>query len=124
MNPNAEIDRPIRTLIAATALAVTTAVLSVTVPLVIRNFDTLFKGFDAEISGFTRFVIASRYAWWLFTLAAIRLLVWVGANKRVKPDELRKMRLALRVLTVVVGLAMGGAVIAMYYPIFKLGAVV
>jgi hypothetical protein len=63
-------------------------------------------------------------AWWVLALASIALLLWIGRRSRAPQIEIRRMKLALGALTIATGVSVAIAIIGLYLPIFKLGAVV
>jgi hypothetical protein len=93
-------------------------------PRTIGDFEELFKRFGADLPGLTRFVIATRHGWWLFAIAAISILVWIAMRPASTGAEQRRQMLAVVACAVAFGVAYGLAVVALYMPIFKLGAAV
>ena len=93
-------------------------------PLVIGNFEELFKGFGAELPALTRFILATRHAWVLFSIAAIAIVVWIVRRPASNQKEHRRQKMAVIVYAMLFAMAAGIAVIALYLPIFQLGAVV
>jgi type II secretory pathway component PulF len=119
-----EIDRPRGVLIQAAVLAATTTFIAIRASRVIREFEVLFKGFGTELDALTRFLMAVPDAWWVLALASIALLLWIGRRSRAPQIEIRRMKLALGALTIATGVSVAIAIIGLYLPIFKLGAVV
>ena len=124
MNPEEQIERPVGTLITAVLLAVTTTWIAIRFPATLDSFDAMFRSFGADLPAPTRLVLRLPYAWWLLALPAIALLARVSARPRLTRAELRRMKIAQRLMLIAAGLAFGLAAWAIYLPIFKLGAVV
>ena len=93
-------------------------------PRTIGGFEDLFKGFGADLPGLTRFVLDTRHGWWIFAIAAISILVWIGTRPATTRIERRRQTLAVIAYAIVFGVAWGLTVVALYIPIFKLGAAV
>ncbi len=111
-------------LVAAALTAVGTVLAAARAPRVIGEFRALYQGLGAEVTADTKPILNFPYVWWVFAIAAVSLLVWVGSKSQVSPVEERQMKRALRILIVLTGLAYGVAAYALYLPFFKLGAVV
>jgi hypothetical protein len=122
MNESEEIKRPINLLINAVINAVVSLAFSARWPEALEGFRGLFVGFGAQLGTATRLVLATPYLWAFLALVAIALLVWVGTRSRTTRTEVRRMKIAVRGFTVAMGLTLGFATLALYLPIFKLGA--
>jgi type II secretory pathway component PulF len=120
----ATVPRPLGLLIVAVIEAWVCAIAGIRASNTIENFQSMLKGFGSELPDSTSIVIATRYGWALFSIAAIALLVWIGVRPNVTRLELRRKKLALTWLAVLFGLALGFTIYALYLPIFRLGAVV
>jgi len=91
----------------------------------IPQFQSLFKGFGADLPGITTFFIHQRYVLWI--LPAILLLLIGFALSRAPKQAIETHRIFVAVIAAVCCLSVvlqSAAVYAMYAPIFKLGAVV
>ena len=124
MNPEEQIERPVGTLITAVILAVTTTWIAIRFPATLASFDEMFRSFGADLTASTRLVLRLPYAWWLLALPALALLARVSTRQRLRRAELRRTKIALRLMLIATGLAFGLAAWAIYLPIFKLGAAV
>ena len=124
MDSREEIPRPGGTLVIVTILLVTASWLSYLVPIVIENFDDTLRTLGSNLPPATRFLLATRHAWVIFVVLAVPLFIWVIARSRVTREELRRMKLAIRLLTVVMVLAYGIAAWAVFVPFFRMGEVV
>jgi len=90
----------------------------------IERFRELFRGFGAELPAATRFILGAAWIWYLLAICGAALGAWVINKPIVNGPELRRMKLAVRAFTLVVGLFIAFAIYAVYAPIFALGAVV
>jgi hypothetical protein len=93
-------------------------------PPTIGGFEELFKGFGADLPGLTRFVLDTRYGWWIFAIAAISILAWIVKRPATTRVEKRRQMFAVIAYAVAFGVAYGLTVVALYIPIFKLGAAI
>ena len=116
--------RSLGMLIVAAISAVFTVLLAMRLPVALQSFRALFKAFGADIPAITKFVIDTGPVWWVFAIASVSVFVWVAARAQPGVVEHRRMKLALRTVIAVTVLACGFAAIAIYSPIFKMGAVV
>ena len=116
--------RPAGLLIAAIIEAWTAAYTAITAPATLAEFGELFKGFGADLPVSTRALVAMPWFWMPFAVVAIGLLIWIGVKARPTDVEKRRMKRALWIFGIVFGLSIGWAAIALYLPIFRLGAVV
>jgi hypothetical protein len=116
--------RPTGLLIAAILEAWTAGYAAVTAPSTLGNYRRLFAGFGAELSGSSKALLELPYLWYPFALTAVALLVWVGVRAQPTDVERRRMKRALWIFGVVFGLSIAWAAVALYVPVFKLGAVV
>ncbi|HEX6398592.1 MAG TPA: hypothetical protein VFZ95_14300 [Steroidobacteraceae bacterium] len=121
MDPRQEVDRPGGMRVAATLLLVTASWLSYLTPILIDNFGGTYEALGTKLSGPTRFLVSMPRLWLVFVVLAVPLFIWVIARSRVTREELGRMKLALRLMTVVMVLACGLAAWALYIPILKRG---
>jgi hypothetical protein len=124
LDPSQDIPRPIPFLVTAIIVGCATLSVALSAPTTIKQFLELFSGVGADLSSATRLVLRLPYLWWLFALPGVALAIWVSVRARVTPAEYRRMKTALRLLTLLFGLAIGFAVYVLYVPLFKLGAAV
>jgi hypothetical protein len=94
------------------------------VPIAIHNFDDTFRALGFNQPPATQFLMTMPHAWLVFVVLAVPLFLWVMARSRLPPEELRRMKLAVRVMIVVMLLACGLAVWAIFIPLFRHAAVV
>jgi len=118
------IERPVGLLITAIIEGWVTTYTAYRAPTTLASFEELFRSFGADLSTSTFFVLKTPYIWWLFAIIGIAIAIWVGARPRIPRTARRKMKLAVRLFALVIALAYGFALYAIYLPIFKLGAVV
>jgi glucan phosphoethanolaminetransferase (alkaline phosphatase superfamily) len=118
------VDRPRGVLVVATLLLITASWLSYLVPIAIHNFDDTFRALGLNLPPPTRFLMTMPHAWLVFVVLAVPLFLWVMARSRLPPEELRRMKLAVRVMIVVMLLACGLAAWAFFIPMFRHAAVV
>jgi type II secretory pathway component PulF len=116
--------RPLGLLIHAWVLAFVGVIVALSAGHVIFQYESLFKGFGAELSASTRFVLASTWLWRLMGVCALALGVWVMVKSELTRARLRTMKLAVRAFTGVFGSFAAFSIYALYVPIFALGAVV
>ena len=93
-------------------------------PTIVSSFEEVLKGFGADLPALTRFVLATRYGWWLFAVAAVWILVWILRRPAPTPVKQRRQMLAVVGYAIALGVACGVALISLYLPIFRLGATV
>jgi predicted Kef-type K+ transport protein len=111
-------------LIAAVLEAWTAGYAAFTAPSTLKEFRSLLAGFGADLPDSTKTLMAMPFLWLPFALVAIAMLVWIGVRNQPSELERRRMKLALWVFGVLFGLTTVWAGIALYVPIFKLGAAV
>ena len=116
--------RSLGVLIVASFEAMVGALSGLLAPGLIGNFEELFKGFGADLSPLTRFVLASRHAWLLFAFAAIAILVWIVKRPATNQKEKSRQKVVVITFGLLFALAWGIATVALYLPIFELGAAV
>jgi FtsH-binding integral membrane protein len=88
----------------------------------LADFREIFTGFGADVPPATMFLVKNAWIWWLLAIISISLAAWVARRPRVTPRELRSMKIAVRVSSVCLGFVILFAIIALYGPIFRLGA--
>jgi type II secretory pathway component PulF len=111
-------------LIAAVLEAWTAGYTAFTAPSTLKEFRSLFAGFGADLPGSTKALMAMPFLWMPFAFVAIAMLVWIGARGQPSAIERRRMKLALWGFGILFGLTIAWAGVALYVPIFKLGAAV
>lgn len=119
-----EVPRSLALLAVATVTVVVTIYLAMRMPLAMESFRGLFAGFGVKPPWAAALVIGFPGIWWVFAIASVAVFLWILKASRPKRIEHGRMKLALRT---VITLAVAGyvfAAIAIYMPIFKLGAVV
>jgi type II secretory pathway component PulF len=118
------IPRPPGLLIVAIIEALGALAAAIGAPHVLGEFRALFEGFGAGLSGTTRFALGSSWVWALLALCAIGLAVAILAAPQGTRARFRRLRLATTALIVTIAVAVIFYVVALYLPIFELGAVV
>jgi type II secretory pathway component PulF len=93
-------------------------------PILIDEFEALYKGFGAQLPRSTQFMLGARHGWWVFFFVALATLIWIGTRESQPRRELRHKKLLLALNAVVFGFAVTFMIVALYQPIFKLGAAV
>jgi len=93
-------------------------------PPALASFREMYVSFGIDPPATAKLVMDAPGIWWLLGIAALAVFVWVAARSQPAPDELRRMKIALRTVIILTLLAYGFAAIALYTPIFQLGAVV
>jgi type II secretory pathway component PulF len=93
-------------------------------PLVINMFEEIFRRFEGELPGVTKFILVTRYGWVIFLIVAIALTVWIGKPKQQTRRELRAKNRAMIVFSIVFGVAITVAYYALYLPILKMAKVI
>ena len=121
---DASANRSIGVLIVASIEVFVGVVAGWRAPYTIGGFEELFKGFGADLPGPTRFVLDTRYGWWIFAIAAISILAWIARRPATTRVDQRRQKFAVIAYGVAFGVAYGLTVVALYVPIFKLGAAV
>jgi hypothetical protein len=116
--------RPTGLMIAAILEGWTALYAAYSAPETLREFAVLFKGFGADLPKATKLILAAPYAWWPLAVIGIAMAIWIIARPRITPAEHRRMKIAVRVYGVVLGIAFAFGAYAIYLPLFKLGAVV
>jgi hypothetical protein len=111
-------------LIVAAICAVFTVTLAMRLPIALKQFADLFKSFGVEIHAATKFVLGTGPVWWVFAAASVAVFIWVAVRGQPGIVEHRRMKIALRTVIVATVLAYGCAAIAIYSPMFRMGAVV
>jgi len=99
--------------------AIPSALIFVAIP----KFESLFRGYGADLSGMTMFVLRWRYLVWVMP-ALVLVLLCVGLSRRTD-QEIRSHRstvAAIAIACCVSLLAQGLAVAALYAPILRMGA--
>jgi type II secretory pathway component PulF len=119
-----QVDRPRALLVIATVVLITASWVAFLAPIAVQNFGGTFTALGADLPASTRWLLAMTDLWRIFLVLAVALFLWIMARTRVTPRELGRMKLALRLLIVVMLLAFGVAAWAIYTPLFKLGDVV
>jgi len=116
--------RSLGLLAVATISATVTVLLAGRMPPALASFREMFVSFGVDPPAATKLVLSLPHIWWLLGVASLTVFVWIAAKSRPAPDELRRMKLALRAVIILTVLAYGFAAWALYTPIFALGAVV
>jgi type II secretory pathway component PulF len=93
-------------------------------PLIINWFEELFRRFEGELPGVTKFILVTRYGWVIFLIVAIGLTVWIGKPKQQTRRELRAKNRAMIVFSIVFGVAITVAYYALYLPILRMAKVI
>jgi glucan phosphoethanolaminetransferase (alkaline phosphatase superfamily) len=119
-----EVDRPRGMLVVATLVLITASWVSFLAPIAAGRFGGTFTALGADLPAPTRFLMSKPHAWLVFVVLAVPLFLWVMARSRLPPEELRRMKLAVRVMIVVMLLACGLAAWAFFIPMFRHAAVV
>jgi type II secretory pathway component PulF len=121
--PDDEIVRRPQGLLAAAVVETLLALCAAwAIPIVIGEFEELFKGFGAELPGATQFLLDARHGWWVFFIIALATLIWIGTRGSQSRRELKRKKLVLALNAALFGFAATLAIVALYQPIFKLGA--
>ena len=116
--------RSIGLLAVATISATVNVLLARRMPSALANFREMFASFGVTPPAGTRFVLNFPQAWWLLAIASLAVFVWVAAKSKPPIEELRRMKLALRLVVILTVLAYGLVALALYIPLFRLGEVV
>jgi hypothetical protein len=119
-----EVDRPRGMLVVATLVLITASWVSFLAPIAAERFGGTFTALGADLPAPTRFLLTLPNLWLILLVPALALFLWIMARTRVTSRELGRMKLALRLLIVVMVLAFGLAAWAIYTPLFRLGEVV
>jgi hypothetical protein len=118
------VPRSLGMLVVATLWAAFTLLLAMRLPRALKSFRNMFESFGTDIPTVTNFVIDTGPLWWLFAIASFAVFVWAAARAQPGVVEYRRMKVALCTVIAVTVLAYGFAALALYTPIFKMGAVV
>ena len=108
----------------ATLLLITASWVSFLVPVAIRKFDDTFRALGPDLPPITQLVISTPRLCQVFLVLAVGLFIWVLARSRVTREELRRMKLAMRLLIVLMLLGYGFAAWAIYAPLSRMGQVI
>ena len=119
-----EIERPIGLVITSVITAWVSLTAALRAPDTLRQFESLFQGFGADLPAATFIALKSGWAWWLFAIPGIALALWILMRARITRAQHRSMKIAVRSYTALLGLAIVFTAWALYAPIFRLGAVV
>ena len=90
----------------------------------LSGYRQMFEQFGVPLSSATRLILGSSLLWWLFAIVGSALAWWVIVNPVIKPDKLRRMKLAVRTFTVLLGVFLAYTLYAVFVPMMKLGSVV
>jgi heme A synthase len=93
-------------------------------PLLINQFELLFRRYDGELPGMTQVVLATRHGWVIFLIVAFALTVWIGKDKEQTRRALRAKNRAMIVFSIVFGIAIAVAYYALYVPILKMTKII
>lgn len=119
-----EIERPIGLVITSVIECSLALAWAFRASAALEQFEVVFRGFGADLPLITRLVLKSAWLWWPLALTGAAIAVWIAMHARISRLEFRRMKLALRVYGLVLGISVATLVYALYAPIFKLGAVV
>lgn len=116
--------RPRGLAIAAIAVAALTLISAGIAPAQLKTFRELYSGFGAEIPWLSQVALGGAWVWSLLALAAIGIAAWIAGTRLGTRTTVRRMWLALVALAASFVFIFLVTVLALYLPIFRLGAVV
>jgi hypothetical protein len=122
--PSEELDRPVGLQINAVINGFVSFVGAAAAESTLSGYRDMFDKIGLDLSSATRFILGSSPLWWLFAIAGIALAAWVIVNPVVRPDKLRKMKLAVRGFTVLLGVFIAFTIYAVFVPLMRLGSAV
>lgn len=93
-------------------------------PLMINQFELLFRRYEGELPLITQGVLATRHGWIIFLVVAIALTVWIAKPREQTRRELRAKNRAMIVFSIVFGVAITVAYYGLYLPILKMAKVI
>jgi FtsH-binding integral membrane protein len=118
------IRRPYGLLALSVTATVVMAGVSILVPSVLGRFRELFAGFGAELPPLTQVALGGSWVWWVLALASASITTWIARTAQATRDTYRRMKIASVLFVLLCGGMLFFFVIALYQPIFRLGAVV
>ena len=74
-------------------------------PDTLRQFETLFRGFGADLPAATFIALKSAWIWWLFAVPGLAIAIWIMASARITRAQFRTMKIAVRSFTLLLGMA-------------------
>jgi hypothetical protein len=116
--------RPRGLAIAAIAVAAVTLISAAIAPAQLKTFRELYSGFGAELSWLSQVALEGVWIWSLLAVAAIGIATWIASVRLGTRATLRRMWLALSALAALFVVVFLVTLLALYLPIFRLGAVV
>jgi hypothetical protein len=116
--------RPRGLAFAAIVIAVAATLTAGIAPIQLKSYRELFAGFGAELPWLSQVVLDGVWIWGLLAASAIGIAVWVGGSRNCTRTTLRRMRLTLIACVIVFVILFVISLVALYLPIFQLGAVV
>jgi hypothetical protein len=117
------IERPRGLMILTVIVAAMTVCAAGIAPAILKNYRELYEGFGAELPWLSRAALSGRWIWWLLTVAAVGMAIWVGTASTGPQSGFRRMKRALGAFIFVFVIVFIVTLIALYLPIFGRGTV-
>jgi hypothetical protein len=118
------VERPFGLAFAAVAVAVAATLTAGIAAMQLKSFRELFAGLGAELPWLSQVVLDGAWIWGSLAAAAIGIAAWVGVHAKCTRAALRRMRLTVIACGIVLVIFIIISLVALYLPIFQLGAVV
>ena len=116
--------RPRALLIAGAVVAVQTAICAGVVPGHLKRFRELFADFGAELPWLSHVALEGAWIWPMLTLASFGIAAWIASARLGARATFRRMWVTLVAYAALFVAVFLITLIAVYLPIFRLGAVV
>jgi hypothetical protein len=116
--------RPRSLEIASIAIAALTVVAAGIAPSQLKTFREVFVGFGAELPWLSQVALGGAWIWSLLAMIAIGIAIWIASTRIGTRVTFRRMRIALVVCVTLFVAFFLITFVALYLPIFRLGAVV
>jgi hypothetical protein len=118
------VPRPLGVLITAVINVIAPALVSIFGPSVVEQYRELLKGFGSDVSMATSSLLGSPWLWWALTVGALAMVVWVAKASAIPQQELRSMKIRVRLFTLLIGLLIAFSIFSLYASVIKVGEVV